>query len=122
MNPRHLYISRRVMGVKVWRCGRTTRGEICNYGTLPGALHDLLSGQGSQRRVVRDDCLSEAWEKYKTRGDNLKGGPERHLDRFVPHIVCDLIMHPSETFHAYPVSGNKSTIAWARLLFLYLKQ
>lgn len=39
------------------------------------------------------------------------------FDRFVPHIVCDLIILSSETFHAYPVSGNKDTFAWTRLLF-----
>lgn len=44
MNPRHLFISRRVMvrkSVAVWQ-----REEDCNYGTLPCALHDLPSGQG----------------------------------------------------------------------------
>lgn len=56
-------------------------------------------------------------KKYNTRGDNLKRGPERHLDRFVPHNVCDLMILPSETFHADPVLGKRHTLAWVRLLF-----
>lgn len=46
-----------------------------------------------------------------------KRGPERHLDRFVPHNVCDLMILPSETFHADPVLGKRHTLACVRLLF-----
>lgn len=114
MNPRHLFISRRVMEGKVWRCGNERRIVI----TARCHVHCMTFHQAKvSRRCVRNDCLSDAWEKYNTRRDNLRCGPERHLDRFVPQIVCDLMILPSETFHADPVFGKRHKFACAQLLF-----
>lgn len=97
-------------------------GGVASRGELQlrhvAKVHCMTFHQAKVRRwVVRNDCLSGAWEKYNTRGDNLRSGPLRHLDRFVPQIVCDLMILPSETLHADPVSVKRHTFACTRLLF-----
>lgn len=94
-----------VMGKEVWRCERVSRRDLiaiaarCHVHCM--AFQEAKVSHRGSWEMMSLRGMGKVWHTRR----QSKDAPERHFDRFVPHIVCGLMMFSSETYPHLPSLG-----------------